>query len=135
MSEFGKVLLNIRSLRNSTLTLTLEQLEEALEYLTIIVRERAESDGVEMSARTEQADELSSIRDQILQLGLDKDMVISALAKESQNRSKSRRAPRPARYKYIDAEGEERTWTGAGRTPTAIQEQLDAGKHLDDFLI
>ncbi|MBE8570972.1 H-NS family nucleoid-associated regulatory protein, partial [Vibrio sp. OPT46] len=26
-------------------------------------------------------------------------------------------------------------WTGQGRTPSAIQEQLDAGKSLDEFLI
>jgi DNA-binding protein H-NS len=31
--------------------------------------------------------------------------------------------------------GKEKTWTGQGRIPSAIQEQLDAGKNLDDFLI
>ncbi|END4451164.1 H-NS histone family protein, partial [Escherichia coli] len=38
-------------------------------------------------------------------------------------------------YKYTDVNGETKTWTGQGRTPKALAEQLEAGKTLDDFLI
>ena len=35
----------------------------------------------------------------------------------------------------IDQNGEEKTWTGQGRTPKPIANALENGKSLDDFLI
>ncbi|NRF14064.1 H-NS family histone-like protein [Vibrio coralliilyticus] len=135
MSELTKTLLNIRSLRAFARELTLEQLEEALDKLSTVVAERKEAEEAEREAQAAQEAKLADIAEQIKQLGLDKDMVISALAGEASGKPKSKRAPRPAKYKYLDNTGEEKTWTGQGRTPSAIQEQLDAGKSLDDFLI
>ena len=135
MSELTKTLLNIRSLRAFSRELTLEQLEEALEKLTVVVSERKEAEEEERAALAEQEAKLSAIAEQIAKDGIDVDALISALAGETKTKTKSKRAPRPAKYKYIDPNGEEKTWTGQGRTPSAIQEQLDAGKSLDDFLI
>ncbi|EGU36842.1 H-NS family nucleoid-associated regulatory protein, partial [Vibrio scophthalmi] len=53
--------------------------------------------------------------------------LMTALAKQP---IKSKRAPRPAKYRYMDENGEEKTWTGQGRTPSALVD-----KNLDDFLI
>mgnify|MGYP000287619149 CR=1 FL=1 len=48
----------------------------------------------------------------------------------------SKRAPRPAKYRYTDENGEERTWTGQGRQPTPIRRAIEEqGKKLEDFLI
>ncbi|CAK4067469.1 MULTISPECIES: H-NS family nucleoid-associated regulatory protein [Vibrio] len=137
MSELTKTLLNIRSLRAFSRELTLEQLEEALEKLTTVVEERREAEEAERAAAAEQEAKLSAIAEQIAKDGIDVEALISALAGDSKakTKAKSKRAPRPAKYKYTDANGEEKTWTGQGRTPSAIQEQLDAGKSLDDFLI
>ncbi|WP_274887614.1 H-NS family nucleoid-associated regulatory protein [Vibrio harveyi] len=132
MSELTKTLLNIRSLRAFSRELTLEQLEEALDKLTIVVQERQEAD---RAAQAEQEAKLAAIAEQIAQDGIDVEALISALAGETKTKAKTKRAPRPAKYKYTDVSGEEKTWTGQGRTPSAIQEQLDAGKSLDDFLI
>ena len=135
MSELTKTLLNIRSLRAFARELTLEQLEEALDKLSTVVSERKEAEDAELAEKAAQEAKLADIAEQIKQLGLDKNMVISALAGESAGKQKSKRAPRPAKYKYVDSNGEKKTWTGQGRTPSAIQEKLDAGKSLDDFLI
>lgn len=135
MSELTKTLLNIRSLRAFSRELTLEQLEEALEKLTIVVTERKEAEEAEREALAEQEAKLADIKKQIESLGLDKEAVLNALSGEAPSKSKSKRAPRPAKYKFVDATGAEKTWTGQGRTPSAIQEQLDAGKSLEDFLI
>jgi len=135
MSELTKTLLNIRSLRAFSRELTLEQLEEALEKLTIVVSERQEAEEEERAAAAEQEAKLAAIAEQISKDGIDVEALISALSGETKTRTKSKRAPRPAKYKYVDATGEEKTWTGQGRTPSAIQEQLDAGKSLEDFLI
>ncbi|EGA70073.1 DNA-binding protein H-NS [Vibrio sinaloensis DSM 21326] len=136
MSELTKTLLNIRSLRAFSRELTLEQLEEALDKLSTVVAERKEAEEAERAAAAEQEAKLSAIAEQIAKDGIDVEALISALAGEKgKTKTKSKRAPRPAKYQYVDANGETKTWTGQGRTPSAIQEQLDAGKSLDDFLI
>lgn len=50
-------------------------------------------------------------------------------------RAGKKRQPRPAKYKFIDVNGETKTWTGQGRTPKPIAQALAEGKSLDDFLI
>lgn len=137
MSELTKTLLNIRSLRAFSRELTLEQLEEALDKLTTVVEERKEVEEAERAAAAAQEAKLSAIAEQIAKDGIDVEALISALAGETKGKSKakSKRAPRPAKYEYVDASGETKTWTGQGRTPSAIQEQLDAGKSLESFLI
>lgn len=42
---------------------------------------------------------------------------------------------RPAKYKYIDDDGSEKTWTGQGRTPKPIAIALENGKTLEYFEI
>lgn len=128
MSELTKTLLNIRSLRAFSRELTLEQLEEALDKLTIVVEERKEAEEADRAAQAEQEAKLAAIAEKIAQDGIDVEALISALAGETKTKAKSKRAPRPAKYKYTDTNGEEKTWTGQGRTPSAIQEQLDADR-------
>jgi DNA-binding protein H-NS len=48
--------------------------------------------------------------------------------------AKAKRAPRPAKYHYVE-NGVEKTWTGQGRTPKYLAEQLAQGRQLDEFLI
>ena len=130
--ELTKTLLNIRSLRAYSRELTLEQLEEALDKLKTVVLERQQAEEELQAARADQEAKLSEVAKQISANGIDVDALVNALSK--QKIAKPKRAPRPAKYKYL-VNGKEKTWTGQGRTPSAIQEQLDAGKNLDDFLI
>jgi len=136
MSEITKTLLNIRSLRAFSRELTLEQLEEALDKLTIVVEERREIEEQEKAAQAEQEAKLAAIAEQIASDGIDVDALITALAGETKSKSKTKgkRAPRPPKYKYVD-NGVEKTWTGQGRTPSVIQKALDEGKSLEDFAI
>ncbi len=136
MSELTKTLLNIRSLRAFARDLTLEQLEEALDKLSTVVSERREVEEEEQKARAEQEEKLAAIAEQIASDGIDVDALISALSSETKGKkTKGKRAPRPPKYKYIDNNGVEKTWTGQGRTPSTIQEALDAGKSLEEFAI
>ncbi|MDC0609499.1 H-NS histone family protein [Vibrio sp.] len=135
MSELTKTLLNIRSLRAYARDLTLPQLEEALEKLTLVVEERKEIEEQEQAERAAQEEKLAAIANQIAKDGIDVDALISALSGEVKTKTKSKRKPRPAKYKYIDDNGEEKTWTGQGRTPSVIQKALDEGKSIEDFAI
>ncbi|EHJ9984840.1 H-NS histone family protein [Vibrio parahaemolyticus] len=134
MSELAKTLLNLRSLRAFARELSFEQLEEALGKFTTVVEERREADELEQLERAEQEEKMAAIAKQIAQEGIDVEELVRALAGETKAKQSAKRAPRPAKYKYMD-NGKEKTWTGQGRTPTAIQAQLDAGKSLDEFLI
>lgn len=50
-------------------------------------------------------------------------------------KSNGKRQVRSAKYKYVDDNGVEKTWTGQGRTPSVIQKALDGGKTLDYFAL
>lgn len=136
MAELTKTLLNIRSLRAFARELTMAQLEEALEKLTLVVAERREQDEADAEARQAQEAKLAEIADQIAASGVDVEALFNALSGEAKPKAaKGKRAPRPAKYKYTDTNGEEKTWTGQGRTPSVIQEALDAGRSLEEFAI
>ncbi|GAB7219854.1 H-NS family histone-like protein [Vibrio comitans] len=138
MSEITKTLLNIRSLRAFSRELTLEQLEEALDKLTTVVEERRENEAEERAAREEKEKKLAEYAQQLLKEGIDIEDLVAAVAGDSSakaGKAKSKRAPRPAKYEYVNESGATKTWTGQGRTPSAIQTQLDEGKSLDAFLI
>ncbi len=135
MSELTKTLLNIRSLRAFARDLSFEQLEEALEKLKQVVEERRAAAEEEKAALAEKEAKLNEYAQMITKDGIDVEDLISALAGKTKVKTHKKREPRPAKYKYIDTDGQERTWTGQGRTPSVIQSQLDAGKTLNDFLI
>lgn len=135
MSELTKTLLNIRSLRAFARELTFEQLEEALEKLTLVVEERRSAAEEEKAANEEREAKLAEYAQMIAKDGIDLQELISALSGEAKTKTRKKREPRPAKYKYTDTNGEEKTWTGQGRTPSAIQTLLDAGHSLEEFLI
>ena len=132
MNEFLKVLLNIRSLRAVCRDLTLEQLEEGLEKLSAIVDERRQDESAERQAREEHQKKIAEYAEMLKAAGIDPAELVNTVVPE--NTKVSKRAPRPAKYRYLD-NGVEKTWTGQGRTPKPIAQALAEGKSLDDFLI
>ena len=138
MSEVLKVLSNIRSLRLATRDFSVEQLENLLEKIETLVSEKK----VELAKAQEEENarqgriakykellEKEGISRQELAeiLGLDVSEKVSGVSKK--------RSARPAKYQYVDENGVTKTWTGQGRTPKAIQAQLDQGKPLSSFEI
>lgn len=136
MNEFLKVLLNIRSLRAAIRELPFEQLQEAKEKFELVYNERAESVEQERAEQQERQRKLSEFTEMLQQAGIDpRELINSAAAPTAAaGATKSKRAPRPAKYKYQE-DGQEKTWTGQGRMPKAIAEQVALGKDLNDFLI
>lgn len=135
MSEFLKVLFNVRSLRANLRALPLEQLEEAKEKFEQIYIERVESTEKERSEQAEHQRKLAEFSEMLKNACIDpRDLMGSVSPVAASTGSKTKRAPRPAKYKFQE-DGQEKTWTGQGRTPKAIAEQVALGKNLDDFLI
>ncbi|MFC0141818.1 histone-like nucleoid-structuring protein H-NS [Erwinia mallotivora] len=135
MSEALKILNNIRTLRAQARECSLETLEEMLEKLEVVVTERRDEENHAQAEIEERSRKLQQYREMLIADGIDPNELLSTLS-TAKTSGKAKRAARPAKYKYVDENGETKTWTGQGRTPavikTAIEEQ---GKKLEDFMM
>ena len=132
MTDAIKLLMNIRSLRAFTReATTIEQLQKALENLTQVVNERIAEDEQEKASSKEREEKLEIYRQMLLSDGLSIEDILSIQEKAP----KKPRAIRPAKYKYLDDNQYEKTWTGQGRIPKILKTAVDNGANLDDFLI
>ncbi|KAE9626346.1 H-NS histone family protein [Aeromonas veronii] len=131
MSEFLKVLLNVRSLRAALRELSLEQIKEAHEKIEAIYLERLEVVEKEQAANAERLQKLAEFQAMLADAGIDPTELVGSTPATA---TKSKRSPRPPKYRYVE-NGVEKTWTGQGRTPKFLAEQLEQGRQLDDFLI
>ena len=114
--------------------LTLEQLEEGLAKLTSIVEERRANDEDERKSREERLRKINEYMNMLRADGIDPTELFPAATSDVEKSSK--RAPRPAKYRYLDENGQEKTWTGQGRQPSPIRKAIEnEGKSLNDFLI
>lgn len=136
MSEALKVLNNIRTLRAQAREYSVETLEEMLEKLDVVVKERREEESHFQAENEERTRKLNQYREMLLADGIDPNELINTLTATPRAAAKGKRSVRPAKYGYTDEKGESRTWTGQGRTPAVIKMALEEqGKSLDDFLL
>ncbi|EKS7793865.1 H-NS histone family protein [Edwardsiella piscicida] len=132
MSDLLKSLNNIRTLRAYARETQISVLEEMLDKLRAVVSEHREEIEQAESSRREREEKLKSYREMLMAEGISLD---DLLEMEKVTERKAKRAPRPAKYEYLDENGEIKQWTGQGRMPKMIKIEVDAGKSLDDFLI
>lgn len=140
MSETIKSLNNIRTLRAQARECSLETLEEILEKLQAVVLERRSEEESLKAELMERESKRLRLIELITQEGFQPaelvDMALVSAKAPKAAKSQAKRAARPAKYKYIQENGEEKTWTGQGRMPTPIRQGIEKnGKSLNDFLI
>lgn len=121
-------LLNIRSLRKKARDYQLTQLEDMLNKLTKVVEEIREEEKQQLAEQAEKEQKLKAFAKELEEAGLSIEDVAVVLSNKTT--TKKKRPPRPPKYRYTDLNGKVKTWTGQGRTPSALE-----GKKLDDFLI
>lgn len=134
MSEALKILNNIRTLRAQARECTLETLEEMLEKLEVVVNERREEESAAAAEVEERTRKLQQYREMLIADGIDPNELLNSLAAVKSG-TKAKRAQRPAKYSYVDENGETKTdwpWPYSSCNQKAMDEQ---GKSLDDFLI
>ncbi|MCX4051184.1 H-NS family histone-like protein [Aeromonas caviae] len=135
MNDFLKTLMNIRSLRAVLRELSYEQLVEAKQKFDEIYAEREQQERKIRAESAERLQKLAEFTEMLRDAGIDpSELVGTATTAKAEGTVKSKRAPRPAKYRYTE-DGQEKTWTGQGRMPKAIAEAVAAGKTLDDFLL
>ncbi|ERK18084.1 DNA-binding protein H-NS [Pantoea sp. AS-PWVM4] len=106
-----------------------------LEKLEVVVNERREEESHAQAENAERTRKLEQYREMLIADGIDPNELLQALS-ETKVAGKTKRAARPAKYQYVDENGETRTWTGQGRTPAVIKKAIEEqGKQLDDFLL
>ena len=132
MTDAIKALNNIRTLRAQARETDLATLEEILEKLTAIVEDKRQEETIAQQQNAERQGKIEALRAQLLEDGIDPSELLGNV---KSSRPAAVRAARPAKYKYIDKNGDEKTWTGQGRTPKVIAAELESGKVLEDFAI
>ena len=135
MNDFLKTLMNIRSLRAVLRELSYEQLVEAKEKFDEIYAEREQQESKIRAESAERLQKLAEFTEMLRDAGIDpSELVGTAAPAKAGGSAKTKRAPRPAKYKYAE-DGQEKTWTGQGRMPKAIAEAVANGRALEEFLI
>lgn len=135
MSEALKILNNIRILRAQTKEYTLKTLEEMLKKLKLIVNERREENNQYQIELAEHTRKLQQYRDMLIADGINPNELLKNM-NLTKSLQKNKRTIRPAKYRYINEHGITKTWTGQGRTPTAIKKAITENKKtLKDFLL
>lgn len=133
MSSMLKNLNNIRSLRAMAREFSVDVLEDMLEKFRVVTKERRDEEEQLQRQRAEQQAKINALLAQMQADGISPEELLSITPATA--RSVKKRQPRPVKYRFIDLNGETKTWTGQGRTPKSIAQALAAGKSLDDFLI
>ena len=133
MSSMLKNLNNIRSLRAMAREFSVDVLEDMLEKFRVVTKERRDEEEQLQRQRAEQQAKINALLAQMQADGISPEELLSITPATA--RSVKKRQPRPAKYRFIDLNGETKTWTGQGRTPKTIAQALATGKSLDDFLI
>ena len=122
---------NIRTLRAMARELSLDVLEEMLEKVRVVAEEKRSELAELEQQRAEQQEKINALLELMKADGISpSDLLGSDMAQAGKPAKK-----REAKYRFIDLNGEEKTWTGQGRTPKPIANALANGKSLDDFLI
>ncbi len=141
MTDFFKTLLNIRSLRVALRDMPLDQVCEAKEKFDLVFAELQEAAEQERAAQEEHNQKLAEFSKLLAEAGIDPNELVDARQAawtegkaKVKTKTKSKREPRPAKYGFMQ-DGIEATWTGQGRMPKALAEQVKAGKALEDFLL
>lgn len=124
---------NIRSLRAQTRNMATEELEAMREKLSMLIDERHIEQKVAEAEQREKAEKLAMYHELLLEDGISPAELLGGIKRSGTQ--KKARAPRPAKYKYTDANNEIRYWTGQGRTPSPVKTAIDNGQSLNDFLI
>ena len=133
MSSMLKNLNNIRSLRAMAREFSVDVLEDMLEKFRVVTKERRDEEEQLQRQRAEQQAKINALLAQMQADGISPEELLSITPATA--RSVKKRQPRPAKYRYTDHTGAEKTWTGQGRMPKPIAEAVAQGKSLDSFLI
>ncbi|WP_258240236.1 H-NS family histone-like protein [Pseudidiomarina homiensis] len=134
MSDFLDILTHGRRLKAAVKELSIQELEQVEQKLVKVIADRREEQAELKKLEAEKQRKIEELREAMAAAGIDASELLQGEVK-STSKAKRKRAPKPAKYAIVDANGERKTWTGQGRMPNALKDALAKGKSLDDYLI
>jgi len=134
MTSLLQNLNNIRTLRATAREFSLDVLEDMLEKLRIVTEEKRTEQAEVEQQRAAQSEKINALLEKMKADGISAEDLLGSDLLNAPAQPKKRQA-RAAKYRFTDVDGQEKTWTGQGRTPKPIALALEEGKSLDDFLI
>ena len=134
MSDFLDILTHGRRLKAAVKELSVSELEEVQKKLEKVISDRREEEAELQKLEAEKQRKIEELRQAMAAAGIDASELVDGEVK-SASKPKRKRAPKPAKYAIVDANGERKTWTGQGRMPNALKDALAKGKKLEDYLI
>ncbi|WP_258807001.1 H-NS family nucleoid-associated regulatory protein [Pseudidiomarina sp. CB1] len=134
MSDFLDILTHGRRLKAAVKELSIQELEEVEQKLVKVIADRREEQAELKKLEAEKQRKIEELREAMAAAGIDASELLQGEVKGT-TKAKRKRAPKPAKYAIVDANGERKTWTGQGRMPNALKDALAKGKSLDDYLI
>ena len=125
MSEFINIISHERRLNAALKELDLNELYDIQKKLSNVI-----------SKREEKRQKVAELKRNMQEAGIDiSDILEDEIGGDKLVSPKRKRAPKPPKYEFKDENGELKTWTGQGRMPKALQNALDNGRALEEFLI
>lgn len=128
---------NIRKLRAQTKTISIESLEDFVQKLQMLIKERHEEEKKAREVVIEHNKKVEKYLSMLQSEGIEvNDLIEKAAVFPTFKKLRKIRTKRPAKYQYHNENKEERTWTGQGRMPKPIRLAIESGKKsMEDFLI
>ncbi len=130
-----KELYSIRNLRQALEGQSTKRIDDLIDRINEIKQEHAEAEKQAQAVREKKLTGLKQIKSLITQFGLTQNDLegiensVSTLAREG------KRVMKP-RYRFMGEDGVERTWSGQGKTPTALRMLMERdGTTKEDYLI
>lgn len=133
MSIMLQKLNNIRTLRAMSREFSIDVLEEMLEKFRIVTEEKRSEEANMRENLAEKQEKINTWLELMKSEGISPDDLMTEVV--APNGTAKKRAARPAKYRFTDIGGEQKTWTGQGRMPKPIAQAIANGKSLEDFLI
>lgn len=136
--EMVKVLTNKRRLAAFLREIGIESSKNICDSIVEVVDDMEKASLTELENAKKKQAELQAWKDKLIEAGIDPLELIGGgdtSTQNSQSHKRQQRKKREPKYKYIDNDGVECTWTGQGRMPKPISEGISNGKSLESFLI
>ncbi|MDM4206162.1 DNA-binding protein StpA [Klebsiella spallanzanii] len=133
MSLVLEKLNNIRTLRAMSREFSIDVLEDMLEKLRTVTEEKRAEEQAAQAQRAEYQEKINTWLELMMADGITPEQLVTQTTVTSKGAKK--RQPRPAKYRFTDHTGAEKTWTGQGRMPKPLAQAVAEGKPLESFLI
>lgn len=112
---------------------SIDVLEDMLAKLRTVTEEKRAEEQAAQALRAEHQEKINTWLELMMADGITPEQL--AGYNSASPKGSKKRQPRPAKYRFTDHTGAEKTWTGQGRMPKPLAKAVAEGKSLNSFLI